>query len=125
MSSFNSPDLHSMSTDKMAIPLGWNSNTDGIESPQSEQLTEATGISTAFSGLSEDRTMPIAVVGMSFRGPADATSVESLWKMISEGREGWSKIPKERWNNDAFYHPDHSRHGTVRLTSEVSQHDHD
>lgn len=59
--------------------------------------------------------MPIAIVGMSFRGPADATSVQSLWKMICEGREGWSEIPKERWNNDAFYHPDNTRHGTVGI----------
>ena len=58
--------------------------------------------------------MPIAVVGMSFRGPADATSVESLWRMIYEKREGWSPIPKEKWNNDAFYHPDNKRHGSVR-----------
>jgi hypothetical protein len=63
----------------------------------------------------KDKSMPIAVVGMSFRGPADATSVENLWKMIIEGREGWSKIPKDRWNNDAFYHPDNTRHGTVSI----------
>ncbi|KAH8799346.1 putative polyketide synthase [Xylogone sp. PMI_703] len=56
--------------------------------------------------------MPIAVVGMSMRGPADATSVEGLWKLVSEAREGRSKIPEERWNNDAFYHPDFNRNGT-------------
>ena len=65
--------------------------------------------------MANDKSMPIAVVGMSFRGPKDATSVENLWKMISERREGWSKIPKERWNNEAFYHPDNTRHGTVRI----------
>lgn len=56
---------------------------------------------------------PIAVVGMSFRGPGDADSVENLWKMISEKREGRTEIPKERWNNDAFYHPDKNRAGSV------------
>ena len=64
--------------------------------------------------MATDKSMPIAVVGMSFRGPKDATNIENLWKMISEKREGWSKIPKERWNNEAFYHPDNTRHGTVR-----------
>ena len=59
--------------------------------------------------------MPIAVVGMSFRGPGDATSVENLWKMIVERREGRCEIPKDRWNNGAFYHPDPNRHGTVGL----------
>ena len=65
--------------------------------------------------LSQDKSMPIAIIGMGFRGPADATTVDRLWKMILEGREGWSEIPKSRWNNSAFYHPDNSRHGTVRL----------
>jgi hypothetical protein len=63
--------------------------------------------------LDVDACMPIAIVGMGFRGPRDATNVESLWKMIIEQREGWTPIPKERWNNKAFYHPDHARHGTV------------
>lgn len=57
--------------------------------------------------------MPIAVIGMSFKGPGDATSVEKLWEMISEGRESWTRIPKEKWNHEAFYHPDSNRHGTV------------
>lgn len=65
----------------------------------------------------EDKMMPIAVVGMSMRGPGDATSVDGLFKMVSEAREGWSKIPKDRWNNDAFYHPDASRHGTHNVAA--------
>ncbi|KAI9927041.1 hypothetical protein MW887_003422 [Aspergillus wentii] len=76
--------------------------------------------------LSEDASMPIAIVGMGFRGPADATNVERLWKLIVEGREGWSRIPARRWNPDAFYHPDNTRHGTINvqgghfLTEDVS-----
>lgn len=57
--------------------------------------------------------MPIAVIGMAFRGPGDATNVERLWKMISETREAWSLVPKQKWNNEAFYHPDANRNGTV------------
>lgn len=66
-----------------------------------------------FSILMEDASMPIAVIGMGFRGPADATDMNKLWHMMLEKREAWSPIPKERWNNKAFYHPDHARHGTV------------
>lgn len=86
--------------------------SNGDSAPASEQHNGHTN-GTFYSSLEEDKTMPIAVVGMSFRGPSDATSVENLWKMICERREGWSEIPKERWNNDAFYHPDNTRHGTV------------
>ncbi|KAL5333394.1 putative polyketide synthase [Aspergillus crustosus] len=60
-----------------------------------------------------DKSLPIAVVGMSFRGPGEATSVENFWDMICERREGWSKVPEEKWNHDAFYHPDNKRHGTL------------
>lgn len=72
------------------------------------------------STYDENEVMPIAVVGMGFRGPGEATSVEEFWKMISEAREAWSPIPKEKWNNDAFYHPDGNRNGTVKLTPQRS-----
>lgn len=65
--------------------------------------------------LEGDDTMPIAIIGIGFRGPADATNVEKFYKMISEAREAWSPVPKEKWNHNAFYHPDANRNGTVRL----------
>lgn len=71
--------------------------------------------SDSINGAMEDKSMPIAIVGMSFRGPGDATTVENLWKMLSEARESRTTIPKEKWNNEAFYHPDHKRHGTVSI----------
>ena len=57
--------------------------------------------------------MPVAVVGIGFRGPKDATDVEHFWNMILQGREAWSPVPKEKWNNEAFCHPDSNRNGTV------------
>ncbi|KAL5355510.1 hypothetical protein BJX96DRAFT_184127 [Aspergillus floccosus] len=59
--------------------------------------------------------MPIAIVGMGFRGPGDASNVEKLWNMILEGREAWSRIPDSKWNHSAFYHPDYARHGTTNV----------
>lgn len=56
---------------------------------------------------------PIAIVGIGFRGPAEAKNVGKLWEMILAGREAWSPIPAKRWNSAAFHHPDHTRHGTV------------
>jgi hypothetical protein len=93
-----------------------NINAGGLEPPSECVATPGSeDISEDLSILAADTCMPIAVVGMGFRGPGDATDVESLWKMIIEQREGWKPIPKERWNNKAFYHPDHARHGTVSL----------
>lgn len=85
------------------------------ERPTADKSNWVNGVSNAdLSILAADASMPIAIVGMGFRGPAEATNVEKLWQMILAGREGWSPIPAKRWNNFAFYHPDHARHGTVR-----------
>lgn len=64
-------------------------------------------------GPADEKVMPIAVVGLGFRGPGDATDVESLYRMILEAREAWSPVPKSKWNNDAFYHPEANHNGTV------------
>lgn len=56
-------------------------------------------------------TMPIAIVGMGCRFPGDATNPQKLWDMLVESRDAWSPIPKERFNQSAFYHPDASRNG--------------
>lgn len=65
------------------------------------------------AGAVEDAIMPIAVVGMGFRGPGDAADIESFYKTLAEARQTWSPIPKERWNAEAHYHPDGMRDGSV------------
>ena len=60
-----------------------------------------------------DKTLPIALVGMSCRFPGDATDVEKLWKMCAESRDAWSSIPEDRFNLNGYYHPDPNRPGTV------------
>ena len=60
-----------------------------------------------------ENTMPIAIVGMSCRFPGDATSPERLWKLCAESRSAWSQVPSERFNQEAFYHPQAEKLGTV------------
>ncbi|OJJ48578.1 hypothetical protein ASPZODRAFT_1626836 [Penicilliopsis zonata CBS 506.65] len=62
-----------------------------------------------------DEVMPIAVIGLGFRGPGDATDPSRFYQMIFEGREAWSPVPQSRWNNDAFYHPDANKNGTSNV----------
>ncbi|KAL9107660.1 MAG: hypothetical protein Q9227_007467 [Pyrenula ochraceoflavens] len=63
--------------------------------------------------LSEDKTMPIAIVGMACRLPGTATSPDRLWEMISSKQAGWSEMPKDRINLDGWYHPDGERAGNL------------
>lgn len=65
------------------------------------------------SGKAVDLNMPIAITGISTRFPGGSDSPEALWKMISEGKSAWSKVPEDRFALDAFYHPDPDRNGAV------------
>lgn len=62
----------------------------------------------------QDLLEPIAVVGFSLKFPDDATSAESFWNMLIEGRCASEEFPKDRLNLDAFYDPNPDRQGTVR-----------
>lgn len=59
---------------------------------------------------------PIAVVGYSLRFPQEATTAESFWEMLREGRSAMTEVPSDRFNIDGFYHPDASRPDTVSQT---------
>jgi hypothetical protein len=60
-----------------------------------------------------EKLMPIAIVGMGCRFPQDATSPEKLWDMILRKQSARSDIPIDRFNVNAFYHPDSDRNGMV------------
>ncbi|KAI1261789.1 Aft9-1, partial [Xylariaceae sp. FL1019] len=50
--------------------------------------------------------IPLAVVGIGCRFPGGATNPDKLWDLLSNGKSAWSKVPADRWNEDAFLHPD-------------------
>jgi hypothetical protein len=58
----------------------------------------------------------VAIIGFSFRFPQEACDEESFWEMLVQKRSAMTEIPKDRWNVDAFYHPDKDRKETVNLT---------
>ena len=55
----------------------------------------------------------IAIIGMACRFPGDAKSPREFYEMLLRKRTGWSNVPKDRFNVDAFWHPSYDRHGTV------------
>jgi acyl transferase domain-containing protein len=63
--------------------------------------------------MSPDALEPIAIVGLATHFPQQATSTESLWELLLQARSTWSTIPKERFDSEAFYHPDPEHGGTV------------
>ncbi|WP_230865929.1 phthiocerol type I polyketide synthase PpsB [Mycobacterium canetti] len=49
---------------------------------------------------------PVAVVGIGCRFPGDVDGPESFWDFLVAGRNAISTVPADRWDADAFYHPD-------------------
>jgi acyl transferase domain-containing protein/NADPH:quinone reductase-like Zn-dependent oxidoreductase/SAM-dependent methyltransferase/acyl carrier protein len=53
----------------------------------------------------------IAVVGIGCRFPGGANNPAQLWSLLRGSVDAVGEIPADRWNLDAFYHPDPSRAG--------------
>ncbi|KAH6664674.1 polyketide synthase [Halenospora varia] len=69
------------------------------------------GFTTNGSGTEAQTPISIAIVGMGCRLPGDVSSPEEFWELCTRARSGWSPIPKERFNHDAFYHPNPDKLG--------------
>ncbi|KAI0552681.1 beta-ketoacyl synthase domain-containing protein [Xylaria curta] len=47
--------------------------------------------------------IPIAVIGVAFRLPGGANSLENLEHLLNNGGSGFVPVPEDRWNRDGFY----------------------
>lgn len=57
--------------------------------------------------LFDDGTLPpLAVIGMSFRFPQDATDASLFWNMLLEKRCASTEVPPDRFDVNSHYHPD-------------------
>ena len=45
----------------------------------------------------------IAIIGVGCRFPGGVNDLESLWRLLVEGREAISEVPSDRWNVERFY----------------------
>ncbi|KAI1171815.1 lovastatin nonaketide synthase [Nemania sp. FL0916] len=59
---------------------------------------------------------PIAIIGAACRLPGEASSLDGLWNMMRNSRSAHARVPEDRWDADAFYHPDPDRKGTLTTT---------
>ncbi|MEO8180782.1 MAG: SDR family NAD(P)-dependent oxidoreductase, partial [Deltaproteobacteria bacterium] len=59
--------------------------------------------SVAPAGASDE---PIAIVGIGCRFPGGVTDPESLWRLLEQGVDAITEVPKDRWDIDEWYDPD-------------------
>ena len=53
----------------------------------------------------------IAVVGMACRFPGGCNSPDQLWEFLSQGRDGITEVPENRWDAQAYYDPNPKAQG--------------
>ncbi|EUC31174.1 hypothetical protein COCCADRAFT_6898 [Bipolaris zeicola 26-R-13] len=56
---------------------------------------------------------PIAVIGLDAKLPCDGDSVQQFFEFLVAGRSARKPVPSDRYNADAFWHPDHHRDGII------------
>ena len=60
---------------------------------------------------------PVAIVGISCHFPGDINSPQEFSDFCTRGEEAWSEFPpKDRFNIDAWYHPNTDKGGSVSFT---------
>ena len=49
---------------------------------------------------------PIAIVGVGCRYPGGVSDPDSFWRLLADGTDAITEVPRERWDIDAWYSPD-------------------
>ncbi|KAK0709217.1 polyketide synthase [Lasiosphaeria miniovina] len=65
------------------------------------------------NGSGSVKPEPIAIVGMSCRMPGNVATPAEFWELCTRARSGWTEIPKERFNNKRFQHPNPGKGGAL------------
>ena len=65
------------------------------------------------SPIYESTIPPIAIVGMGMRLPGGVSDADTFWELLRDKRDGRCRVPKNRYNVDAFYSSS-GKPGTVK-----------
>jgi acyl transferase domain-containing protein len=82
---------------------GANRDTEKTFATSSKQVNghQPDGASKGFEAV----TSPIAIVGMAMRLPGGVRDTDSFWDLLANKKDGRCRVPKDRYNIDAFYSP--------------------
>ncbi|TVY25497.1 Reducing polyketide synthase [Lachnellula hyalina] len=90
--------------------------SNGINTPNGHNYSNGNGAKSS-NGIDvlepSQEEDPICIVGMACRLPGGIRSPSDLWEFLSCNKSAQGKVPKERFNINAFYHPDGSRAGVM------------
>jgi acyl transferase domain-containing protein/acyl carrier protein/protein-L-isoaspartate O-methyltransferase len=63
-------------------------------------------LQTRVEALESESPEPLAVVGLGCRFPGGADSPAAFWDLLRRGDDAITEVPRDRWDVDAYYHPD-------------------
>lgn len=68
------------------------------------------------SNIFQETREPIAIIGTACRFSGSLNNPSKLWEFLRDPKDVLTKIPKERFNVAAYYHPNGQHHGTSNVT---------
>lgn len=90
-----------LSGNDMKTPIN-SQEPDGFLKPTANGSVKST-MNGFHDNNSADTPPPIAIVGMALRLPGGLKSPEALWEFLINKHDARARIPKDRYNVDAFY----------------------
>jgi acyl transferase domain-containing protein/NADPH:quinone reductase-like Zn-dependent oxidoreductase len=63
-------------------------------------------LESKLAAVENERSEPIAIVGMGCRFPGSVDTPAAYWDLLLEGVDAVTEVPRERWDVEAIYDPD-------------------
>jgi 3-oxoacyl-[acyl-carrier-protein] synthase II len=77
--------------------------TDSSLSPTKRALLAIQQLQAKIEALENERTEPIAIVGMGCRLPAGVDNPDRFWQLLDEGVDAIEEVPASHWNINSYY----------------------
>ncbi len=81
-------------------------------------LQEIKTLRSALAAARAETREPVALIGMGCRFPGGAEHPDAFWRLLENGVDSITEVPRSRWDVDAFYDPNpdapgkmYTRHG--------------
>lgn len=89
--------------------------TTGLDqlSPLQRALFGLKEMRKKYDALRQERSEPIAIIGMGCRFPGGSNNLSDYWNLLSNKQSGVVEVPVERWDNALYYDPDQDAPGRI------------
>jgi acyl transferase domain-containing protein/trans-aconitate methyltransferase len=82
-------------------------------SPTKRAILELRELRRRLDELERARSEPVAVIGVGCRFPGGADSPDAFWRLLCDGVDAITEIPRDRFDVDAYYDPDPDAPGRI------------